>query len=72
LSAIPEDTSEFDTLMEKVDRTLRERGLPISARPLNAVIEVAQAFNLPLPLAPIPPGSGLPAAEHWGTAERIW
>lgn len=72
MSTIPEDTSEFDALMEKVDRRLRERGLPISARPINAVVELAQAFNLPLPLGPIPLGSGLPAAEHWGTSERIY
>ncbi len=58
--------------MEKVDTALRERGLAISARPLNAVIELAQTFKLPLPFAPLPPGTGLPAADHWPTSERIF
>ena len=44
---------EFNAMMEEVDLGLRNEGVPIHARPIRAIGEVAKKLNISLPVAPL-------------------
>lgn len=49
---LPEDDSEFASLMEEIDEYLRREDVDIPARPLRGASEVAKRLNIEFPLAP--------------------
>lgn len=69
---LPTDSAEFNALMERVDAKLASEGIPITLRPIRALMAIGNEFDTPIPLAkPFPnidPSD--PIAKNWPFVQR--
>lgn len=52
MNNLPRNKTEFNLLMEEIDAELKERNIPIIARPLHALKVVCKKFGISLNIAP--------------------
>jgi hypothetical protein len=65
---------EFNELMEKVDKKLRDQGVSIAARPLLAVREISMALGVGLRIAPLSSGPepGIYEGDSLSAHIKVW
>lgn len=50
MNELPNNKKEFDLLMKKIDKNLKEQGIPIKARQLHAVKEISKSLEVKVPI----------------------
>ena len=69
--AIREVGPAFEEMMREIDAGLVRDGVPISARPIRAVMAVGTRFKVALPLVPAPSGAPAELARHNALVRNI-
>ncbi len=68
---LPNADDQINDLLDRVDKSLAAKGVPISARPMQALGEISAQFNVSLPISPPLPGMRHPVFDNWTFSEKV-